>query len=157
MRYVPTEVPLDSNQLPQRLQEELYRISDSFDSFLYHGSFTPVYKGSTADGTNVGTYSGTYSRLGDLVFLSIDIAQTTNVGATGNSIIDISASGLSAISTDAVCSVLANNLGGVTGSVIGVLSGSEIALYQSNNGSNSAIAVDTGSMDLKLSLIFRSQ
>jgi hypothetical protein len=159
VKYIPTELPLDSNQLPQRLQEELYRISDAFDMFLYRASFTPVYKGSTAAGTNVGTYEGSYSRLGDLVWMSIYIDQTTNTGATGNSIIDISASGLSQATTDtpAVCTVVANNLGSVTGSVVGILDGSEIALYQSNNGSNSAIAVDTGTMTLTLNIIFRSQ
>jgi hypothetical protein len=61
--------------------------SNSLDQYIDQGSWTPIIAGSTAAG--VGTYTvqaGTYTRIGNLVFLSGTVTWTAHTG-TGNMLI----------------------------------------------------------------------
>lgn len=61
--------------------------SSSFSQYVDSGSWTPIIAGSTAAG--VGTYTvqaGTYTRVGNLVFLSGTVTWTAHTG-TGNMLI----------------------------------------------------------------------
>ena len=61
--------------------------SSSLSQYVDQGSWTPIIAGSTAAG--VGTYTvqaGTYTRIGNLVFLSGTVTWTAHTG-TGNMLI----------------------------------------------------------------------
>lgn len=106
------------------------------------GTFSPTIAGSTAAG--VGTYtfnSGTYTKIGRLVHVSILMEWTAHTG-TGN--MRIAGLPFATGASHAVPIAYANGLT-ITGVPVGQISGSSsiILMYAMNNGSTSPLAMDT--------------
>lgn len=109
---------------------------------LSSGTFTPVLAGTTTAGT--GTYTtqtGTYTRIGNLVFFTVNLAWSAHTG-TGSMII----SGLPFPSTQiATCPLTYSNLtfSGVPTGKISASSSTVELVYATTGGAIAGVAMDT--------------